>query len=125
MDLKVRPNGNIHVSSQTYITKALRKYELKHGCLKKENTPMSYSIYSRMDKSKLLDETKHQQYQMIIGICQWIVHVGQINILYATAFLSRFSSTLKQNHLKIAEKILGYLKKFPAQTRDQSESADI
>ena len=76
---------------------------------------MSHSIHLKMDKSKLLDKTKHQQYQMIIGICQWIVHVGQINILYATAFLSRFSSALKRNHLKIAEKILGYLKKFPAQ----------
>ena len=59
IDLKVRPNGNIHISSQTYIIEALQKYELKHSCLKKEKTQISYNIHSKMDKSKLLDETKH------------------------------------------------------------------
>ena len=39
-DQKIR-NGFPHVSSKKYITEALRSYQAKYGCLKKQPIPMT------------------------------------------------------------------------------------
>jgi hypothetical protein len=81
--------------------------------LKKENIPLSVDSKPEMDKSDMLDTKEHREFQHIVGIANWIILRGRIDITYAVNSLSRFSANPRKGHLILARKILGYLKKFP------------
>ncbi|CAJ1929630.1 unnamed protein product [Cylindrotheca closterium] len=65
------------------------------------------------DKSDFLDDAGKRQYQMLVGMVQWAVTIGQMDIAYAVSLLSRFSSAPRKGHLELAFYLFGYLKKFP------------
>ena len=113
MNLKRQQDGLLHLSCHTYIKEAIRKYEKEHQCLRKYPSPMETDAHPENDQSPFLDETKHRQFQKIIGICQWICQNGRMDITFATSSLSRFSSQPREKHLEMAQRILGYLKQEP------------
>ena len=49
----------------------------------------------------------------IIGICQWQVTSGRMDINYTASSLSHFAAAPREGHLALAQKILGSLKKYP------------
>jgi hypothetical protein len=112
-NLEIRENETIKVSSQKYITEVIRKYESKHGPLRKENVPASPNDHPEEDDTPFLNEEGTTQFQSIIGICQWISIAGRFDITFAVSSLSRFSAQPREGHLKRSIKILGYLKKYP------------
>ena len=61
---------------------------------------------------ELLDDKDHQQYQMLIGMLNWIVCIGIMDFVYATALLYRFTACPRKGHRDRALRILGYLKKY-------------
>ena len=95
------------------MTEVLRRYQDKYGALKKENIPMSPKIHPELDDSEPLGDEEIAHYQHIIGVCQWLVVAGRMDINYAVASLSRFSVAPRRGHLDLAKKIFGYLKKYP------------
>ena len=74
---------------------------------------MRAKIHPELDDLSLLDDEGVKQYQKIIGICQWVVTSGRFDINYAVSSLSRFSAAPREGHLVLAQKVLGYLKKYP------------
>ena len=64
------------------------------------------------DSSTPLNDTEHQQYQMLIGILNWIVCIGRMDITFATSSLSRFTACPRKGHWVRALRIFGYLKKY-------------
>ena len=112
-NLEVRGNKTIKVSSRKYISEIIKRYEVKHGSLRKENVPASPNDHPEDDESPLLDDDGRRHYQSNIGICQWICIAGRLDIAFAVSSLSRFSQSPREGHLKRSEKILGYLKKYP------------
>ena len=50
-----------------------------------------------------------------MGIGQWLVVAGRFDINYAILSLSRYAAAPRRGHLGLAEDVLGYLKKYPAQ----------
>ena len=64
------------------------------------------------DTSELLDDKDHQQYQMLIGMLNWFVCIGIMDVAYATASLSRFTACPMKGHQDCALRIFGYLKKY-------------
>ena len=68
-------------------------------------------MHPELDESDFLDENEHTHYQKIIGICHWLAVAGRIDICYAVSSLSRFSAAHRKGHLKLAQQVLGYLKK--------------
>ena len=62
--------------------------------------------------SELLDDKDHQQYQMLIGMLNWIVCIGIMEVAYATASLYRFTACPRKGHRDRALRIFGYLKKY-------------
>ena len=62
--------------------------------------------------SELLDDKDHQQYQMLIGMLNWIVCIGIMDFVYATALLYRFTACPRKGHRDHALRIFGYLKKY-------------
>eukprot|EP00957_Ditylum_brightwellii_P013005 982702-Ditylum_brightwellii.AAC.1 len=48
-----------------------------------------------------------------LGVGQWLVVSGRLDITHAVSLLSRLSAMPRVGHLKLARKILGYLKNYP------------
>ena len=69
-----------------------------------------YRAHPIRKKAKLHDE-KHRKFLILIGMLNWIVNLGQIDITYTTMLLSRFTASPRQGHLHRALKVFGYLKK--------------
>ena len=112
--LKRIHDGRVMMNSENYIKESIRKYETKYGhVLKKEPIPMKVKAHPELDQSPLLDTKEHKEYQHIIGLGQWMILTGRIDITYAISSLARFSSGPRQGHLQLARQVLGYLKKFP------------
>ena len=74
---------------------------------------MATDAHPELDDSDFLNTEEHKQFQHIIGLGQWIVLTGRIDITYAVSSLARFASSPREKHLIMARRILGYLKKFP------------
>jgi hypothetical protein len=108
-----RIGEHFHISSKKYITEVLRKYQLKHGGVKKENTPIASNAHPEADTSELLEGESIAHYQHIVGVCQWLVVAGRFDINYAVSSLSRYSAAPRKGHLELARKIFGYLRKYP------------
>ena len=66
-----------------------------------------------LDNSPLLDDKKHQEYQMLIGTLNWITTIGCLDIGFATSSLARFVVSPCEDHYKQALKVFGYLKWRP------------
>ena len=84
-------NGNIHVSSTTYIKEVLRQFTKKYGEVRKQPIPMKVKTHPELDDSAFLNDDGIKQYQHIIGVCQWLVGAGSVVINYAVSGGGRFS----------------------------------
>ena len=111
-DLK-KLGDKMHVSCGKYVKEVLRKYQDKHGGVKKENIPMGPKEHPELDTSPVLPDEKIREYQHIVGVCQWLVVAGRFDINYAVSSLSRYAVAPREGHLSLARKIFGYLRKYP------------
>ena len=105
--------------TKTYVEECIRRIEglLPPGrILCTHNTPApseGQASHPETDRSDLLDDAGKRQYQMLVGMAQWAVTIGRVDIAFATSSLSRFSAAPRETHLEIAFHLFGYLKKFP------------
>lgn len=102
----------LHVSSKKYIKEILRRYQEKFGTIPKQNIPIPTKSHPELDDSPFLDIIGHKEYQHIVGVCQWLVVAGRMDINYAVSSLSRFAAAPRHGHLDLARHLLGYLKKY-------------
>ena len=106
--LSRRPDGKILMNMDEYCKEVIRKYEEKHKItIKKENIPLSVDIQPEMDTSDILKKKGHRDFQHIIGVGQWLVIWGRIDITYAISSLSQFLTYPREGHLLLARKTLG------------------
>eukprot|EP00957_Ditylum_brightwellii_P102289 7797719-Ditylum_brightwellii.AAC.2 len=54
--------------------------EQTFGCLIKHDTPMVAGDHPELDDSRVLNNRDNQQYQMLIGMLNWIVTLGRLDI---------------------------------------------
>ena len=69
-NLEIDDTKRMKVSSKTYISEVIRRYEDKYGSLRKENVPSTPNDHPELDDISLLNETGITRYQSNIGICQ-------------------------------------------------------
>ena len=112
-NVKIKSGAQIKISMEKYIKEAIRRFELKHGSLRKENSPHAKDDHPELDDTNFLDSNGINDYQSIIGVCQWISISARMDITFAVSSLSRFASKPREGHMKRALRILGYLKKYP------------
>jgi hypothetical protein len=108
--------GVYFLGCNTYIKECLRRIEalLPDGqTLYKKTTPLPADSHPELDDSPLLDQNGVQRYQTLIGMAQWAVTVGRLDISFAVSSLSRFSANPREHHLELALYLFGYLKQFP------------
>ena len=102
-------NEKIRVGTKKYVAEVLRKYQLEHGSLAKENIPLGVKEHTELDKTPFCGEKYHKHYQFNIGVCQWLIVSGRFDLCYAVSSLSRFSCAPREGHLKLAKKVFGYI----------------
>lgn len=109
------------LSSSQYITEAIRTVELELGKVSKAlsnsvSTPLSSNYMPELDVSPMLDPSRANYYQNLIGILRWIVKLGRIDIHIHVAMLSSFLACPREGHLAEAFHIFSYLKKYRKST---------
>jgi hypothetical protein len=109
-DYQKGSDGSWYQGTKTYSAECINKVEAILGKkLGKDHTPMSDQLKPELDESDLLDAKGHRNFQQLIGIAQWLVTCGRIDLVQAVNSLSRFSAAPRQGHLKAAERIFRYL----------------
>jgi hypothetical protein len=101
------------MSSTQYLHEVLKNVEKYQGhpFVKKEvQTPTASDFHPELDTSELLGDADHSYYQSLIGILQWLIELGRVDIHFATSCMSKFSASPRVNHLKYVRRIFAYLK---------------
>ena len=111
-DYKRDSKGRWNIGCKTYIKEGVARIEkLFEIVLPKRDIPMSQGDHPELDTSVLLGDSDHTKYQMLIGMLNWIVTIGRIDIAFAVTSLSRFVASPREGHMKRALHVFGYLKK--------------
>ena len=112
-DYKRDAKGRWCFGCRKYIKEAISRIERMFGGITKSTVPMVSGDHPEMDESEVLGDEDHRKFQMLIGIMNWVVTIGRLDIAFATMSLSRFSACPRRGHLDRALKVFGYLKKRP------------
>lgn len=108
------PEEHWTINCKAYIKEALIAVErINNESLREEKTPVATGDHPEEDETPLLDNKYHRQYQSLIGMAQWLVTLGRIDICYAVSSLSRFCAAPREGHYKRVLRLWGYLKKYP------------
>ncbi|MGH7955112.1 MAG: Ty1/Copia family ribonuclease HI, partial [Gloeomargaritales cyanobacterium] len=101
------------IGSKTYVGEIIKRIEAIFGQLAKHKVPMVAGDHPEEDESEILCTSDRELYQMLIGMAQWIVNLGRLDIIFALSSLNRFSSCPREGHMDRVLKIFGFLKKYP------------
>ena len=95
-------NGVLCIPMKKYIEKMVATYERLFGTKPKDvyTSPLEKGDHPEMDTSELLDSAGIQQYQSIVGVMQWGVSIGRLDITIAMMTLSSFHVAPGMGHLK-------------------------
>ena len=112
-EIKLQDNKTIKIHLK-YVLEILSKHKKKIGQLTKEKVPHLANDHPELDNSPFLHQEGITKFQSIMGMCQWISIAGRLDICFAVASLSCFVAQPREGLLQRADKILGYLKKYPS-----------
>ena len=115
LDVTKLPKGpaGFKLGSQTYLKEALRKAANIYGkpIKKGASTPLPPDIHLEVEDTPLLDHKRAQQYLQLVGMLQWMVELGRIDICHAARSLSRYSAAPCDKHWDATERVFRYLHK--------------
>ena len=87
---------------KTYVKEAVSKVERIYGCLLKESTPLLVTdCHPEMDTPPLLCLDDHHNFHMLLGILQWMVTIGRLDIYQLVVSLNRFGVFPREGHLDL------------------------
>jgi Reverse transcriptase (RNA-dependent DNA polymerase) len=120
-------NGNWAIGTGTYVEQALSKAHVILGQteLKLSKTPMDPTVKPELDESPLLDIKGHRKFQQLIGILQWLITCGRMDIIQAVNSLSPFAAAPRTQHLQLLIRVFGYLRQFPKHTMEVTTEPHI
>ena len=93
------------------MTEVIEKIEKTHGNLKKYDILIVDRDHLEINDSPPLDNNRHRQCQMLIGMLNWLVYTGRMDIAFSTSSLSRFTAHLRMGYLLRVLQVFGYLKR--------------
>ena len=73
-------------------------------------TPFLSSYHPELDVSPELGPKGINKFQELLGMLQWIVELGRLDILFEVTALSRFMVNPREGHIDQAYRIMAYLK---------------
>lgn len=105
------------LSAETYILNIVDKLAKMVGVdefsKSKFKTSMADKYHTELDQTKLCSPLKASKYRSLIGSANWVVALGRLDIAYATSTLARYSSMPRKGHYEAAQRIFGYLRRYP------------
>ena len=107
------PDGHWTINFKKYIKEGISHLEHITGMLQKYKTPIAYKDEPESYNSPFIDNEDHRLYQTCIGMAQWLVTIGRIDIAFALTSYNRFTAAPHEGHLDGVLQIWGYLKKHP------------
>ena len=110
-DYKRDKKGRWCIGCKKYLMEAIRRIEEIFGQLPKKDSPMVDGDHPELDTTSPLSDDDHRKYQMLIGMLNWIVCLGRIDVAFSTSSLSRFTACPRKGHLDRVLRVFGYLKK--------------
>jgi len=121
------------MSAREYLEKAIPVIEERFGTQKQNNkitTPLPKDYHPELDNSNLLNDEHIEVYQSYIGILQWAVELGRIDLAQSCSLMPRYSAAPRSDQLTKLLGIFAYIKKhlqsrivFDYRTRDWSSIA--
>ena len=120
-DYRKNADGTWDIGTKTYVEEALKRVkaivgkEDKDGndILGKESIPMRAKAKPELDASELCGIEQHRKYQQLVGIAQWLITCGRMDLSFAVSSLSRFSHAPRFGHFKMVEHMFKYLNNHP------------
>jgi hypothetical protein len=112
-------SGAVHkswaMSAEQYLRLAIETIETKLGETlkhKKSDAPIPTNYHPEVDESDLLDDNEANYYQSLMGILQWVVELGRIDVAYEVQLMASFSCAPRKGHLEALYGVFKYLKKY-------------
>ena len=102
------------MSAEEYLRLAIATIEatlgekLKH---KKADTPISQTYHPELDETESLDDDGANYYQLLMGILQWAVELGRIDVAYEVQLMASYSCAPREGHDEALMGVFCYLKK--------------
>ena len=114
MKMVEQPEKVFTMGSTTYIKKILEPFEKLMGYPppRKITAPLDPKDHPELDTSELLNEGSKKIYWSLIGMLQWVVTIGRMDIHCAVMTMGRFRMEPRVGHLKRLERIFGFLRNF-------------
>jgi hypothetical protein len=108
-----------YMSATDYISGALKTVEASLPMDRKLNghakRPFPQPYKPELDATPFLDASGIQLYQGYIGILQWIVELGRVDIMVEISQLSSFLMALREGHMEAVYSVFAYLRKHKDQ----------
>lgn len=109
------------MSSDTYVKRAVAEVErellqVDERLRTRVTTPITLGYRPEIDTTAELDPKRANYYQGLIGVLRWICELGRLDILVATAMMSRHTVNPRRGHLEEVFHIFAYLKRHNRST---------
>ena len=114
-DYTYHENGELSWGSKTYIEKILSSFERMfegERLSTRITCPLEPGDHPELDLTDFLEGNSITTYQSLIGMLQWAITIGRIDIQQAVMTMSRFSHKPRKGHLNRVKRIFSYLKRF-------------
>ena len=110
----IHDKGVLTMRSTTCVKRCLENYERLLGLKppKKASSPMEVNHSPALDTTDELDDQGRQIYWSLIGMLQWAVTLGHIDIHHSVMCMSHFRAQPRKGHLMAVARIFGYLSNY-------------
>lgn len=102
------------MGSSTYVKQCLATYEQLFGetAPKNINAPLDPKDHPELDETEHLDDTGMRLYWKLLGMLQWAVTLGRIDIMCAVMTMGGFRCQPRIGHINRLKRIFGFLKNY-------------
>ena len=109
-----KPENVFIMGSYTYVKRCLSIYEQLFGQPppKGIHTPLDPKDHPELDTSDMLDNYGMHLYWKLLGILQWAVTLGRIDIMCAVMTMGGFRCEPRIGHLERLKRIFGFLRNY-------------
>jgi hypothetical protein len=107
-------DGVLCASAKSYVDRLEVNYERMFGSKPAKNmhSPLEKGDRPELDTTDLCELDDIVKYQSLIGMMQWSISIGRMDIQVAVMGLSSYRQQPRKGHLERAKRIAGYLCKF-------------
>ena len=108
------PEKVFTLGSATYVKRCLVVYEQIFGeqPARKINAPLDPKDHPELDDTDLLDEVGMRLYWKLLGMLQWAVTLGRIDIMCAVMTMGGYRCQPRIGHMNRLKRIFGFLKQY-------------